>query len=203
VNQRVFLAIEGPIGAGKTTLAHLVHQTWRTDLLLEHFDANPFLPLFYADRQRYAWPTQLHFLVDRFDQMTELPLTSQVLVSDYLFDKDRLFAELTLDDPMLHRYRKVFAALRGAVPQPTGVIFLQADVDVLMTRIAARARPYEQGMERAYLSLLRQAYEDFFASYTEAPVLRIDTTQQDFSPHGRDRAAVVSMIQSTFALPMP
>src|SRR5215216_3206343 len=92
----VFLAIEGPIGVGKTTLARLLQETWQAELVLEHFDDNPFLPLFYADRERYAWQTQLHFLIDRFDQWTELRPTASVCVSDYLFDKDRVFAELNL-----------------------------------------------------------------------------------------------------------
>jgi deoxyadenosine/deoxycytidine kinase len=109
----VFLAIEGPIGAGKTTLARLLHESWQAELVLEHFDENPFLPLFYADRQRYAWQTQLHFLIDRFDQWTELRPTPALRVSDYLFDKDRVFAELNLDGVALRRYLKVFHALRG------------------------------------------------------------------------------------------
>src|SRR5262245_41971834 len=93
----VFLAVEGPIGVGKTTLARLLQKTWQAELVLEQFDENPFLPLFYADRQRYAWQTQLHFLIDRFDQWTELRPTATLRVSDYLFDKDHVFAELNLD----------------------------------------------------------------------------------------------------------
>jgi deoxyguanosine kinase len=112
--------------------------------VLEHFDENPFLPLFYADRQRYAWQTQLHFLIDRFDQWTELGPTRTLRVSEELFDKDRVFAELNLDGVALRRYLKVFHALRGQLRQPTGVIYLHADVDVLLARIAARARAYEQ-----------------------------------------------------------
>ena len=101
----VFLAIEGPIGVGKTTLARLLQETWQAELVLEQFDENPFLPLFYADRQRYAWQTQLHFLIDRFDQWSELQPTASLRVSDYLFDKDRVFAELNLDDVALRRYQ--------------------------------------------------------------------------------------------------
>src|SRR5262245_5427751 len=161
----VFLAIEGPIGVGKTTLACLLHQTWQAELVLEHFDENPFLPLFYTDRQRYAWQTQLHFLIDRFDQWTELRSTAALRVSDYLFDKDRIFAELNLDDVALRRYLKVFHALRSQLRHPTAVIYLRANVDVLLARIAARARAYEQQIESTYLRALAAGYERFFASY--------------------------------------
>src|SRR3954470_8457909 len=150
----VFLAIEGPIGVGKTTLARLLHTTWQAELVLEHFDDNPFLPLFYADRQRYAWQTQLHFLIDRFDQWTEHRPTPTLRVSDYLFDKDRVFAELNLDGVALRRYLKVFHALRSQLLRPTGVIYLHADVDILLARIAARARAYEQQIERTYIRAL-------------------------------------------------
>src|SRR6266536_6134334 len=109
----VFLAIEGPIGVGKTTLARLLHQTWQAELVLEQCDSNPFLPLFYTDRQRYAWQPQLHILIDRFDQCTVLRSPPILRVSDYLFDKDRLFAELSLDEVALRRYLKVFHALRS------------------------------------------------------------------------------------------
>ena len=196
-----FLAIEGPIGVGKTTLARLLHKTWQPDLVLEQFDENPFLPLFYADRQRYAWPTQLHFLIDRFDQLSELPPNSGLRVSDYLFDKDRIFAELNLDAVSFRRYLKVFYALRSQLRQPTGVIFLHADIDVLLARIAARARSYEQQIEQTYLSALATAYERFFATYDDAPVLAWDMTGRDLIHNAADSSAVLVAIQSAFALP--
>ncbi len=196
----VFLAIEGPIGAGKTTLARLLHESWQAELVLEHFDENPFLPLFYADRQRYAWQTQLHFLIDRFDQWTELRPTPALRVSDYLFDKDRVFAELNLDGVALRRYLKVFHALRGQLRQPTGVIYLHADVDVLLARIAARARAYEQQIERAYISALADAYERFFAAYDDAPVLALDMTERELLHNADDRSAVLTAVQSAFAV---
>jgi deoxyguanosine kinase len=195
-----FLAIEGPIGVGKTTLARLLHKTWQADLVLEHFDENPFLPLFYADRQRYAWQTQLHFLIDRFDQWTELRSTPDLRVSDYLFDKDRVFAELNLDGAALRRYLKVFHALRNQLHQPTGVIFLYADIDLLLTRIAARARPYEQQMDRSYLYALTDAYKRFFATYNAAPVLACDITGRDLLHNTNDRSAMLTAIQAAFAV---
>jgi deoxyadenosine/deoxycytidine kinase len=196
----VFLAIEGPIGVGKTTLARLLQETWRAELVLEQFDENPFLPLFYGDRQRYAWQTQLHFLIDRFDQWTELRPTRSLRVSDYLFDKDRVFAELNLDGVALRRYLKVFHALRSQLHPPTAVIFLHADVDALLARIAARARPYEQQMDRTYLHALADAYERFFATYIEAPVLAWDMTGRDLLNNAEDGSAVLAAIQSAFAV---
>jgi deoxyguanosine kinase len=171
---RPLLAIEGPIGAGKTTLATLVAREWGAQAVFEQFGENPFLPLFYADRERYAWQTQLHFLVDRFDQLTELAPAGPPLVSDYLFDKDRIFAELNLPTAALRRYRKVYDALAPAAPAPRAVVYLQAEVDLLLARIAARGRPYERQIEPAYLAALCAAYDAFFAAYTGAPVLRID-----------------------------
>lgn len=200
---RHFLAIDGPIGAGKTTLARLIQRTWGGATLLERFEENPFLALFYTDRQRYAWQTQLNFLVDRFDQLTEAPQSAGLLVSDYLFEKDLIFAQLNLDDLARRRHRKLFDALRRAVPQPSGVIFLQADLDTLLARIAARGRPYEQQMEPAYLDALRRAYEAFFATYTAAPLLRVDTSSLDFEHDPAAAAALLGQIQAAFGLPSP
>jgi deoxyguanosine kinase len=195
----IFLAIEGPIGVGKTTLARLLQETWQAELALEQFEENPFLPLFYTDRQRYAWQTQLHFLIDRFDQWSELQPTASLRVSDYLFDKDRLFAELNLDDVALRRYLKVFHALRSQLRQPTGVIYLHADVEILLARIAARGRSYEQQIEPTYMRALADAYERFFAAYDDAPVLRLDMTERELLHNADDRSAVLSAIQSEFA----
>jgi deoxyadenosine/deoxycytidine kinase len=169
-------------------------------LVLEHFDDNPFLPLFYADRQRYAWPTQLHFLTDRFDQWTELRPTAPLCVSDYLFDKDRVFAELNLDDVAFRRYLKVYHALRSQLRHPTGVIYLHAHIDVLLARIAARGRAYEQQMERTYVRALADAYERFFASYGDAPVLTLDMTERELLHNADDRSAVLTAVQAAFAV---
>jgi deoxyguanosine kinase len=195
----VFLSIEGPIGVGKTTLARLLQETWQAELVLEQFDENPFLPLFYTDRQRYAWQTQLHFLIDRFDQWTELRPTASLRVSDYLFDKDRLFAELNLDDVVLRRYLKVFHALRSHLRQPTGVIYLHADLEVLLARGAARARSYEQQIERTYMRALVDVYERFFAAYDDAPVLALDMTECELLHNADDRSTVLNAVQSAFA----
>ena len=198
----MFLAIDGPIGAGKTTLARLLAEAWGAELLLERFADNPFLPLFYAEPQRYAWPTQLHFLTDRFDQWGDATATARPLVSDYLFDKDRLFAELTLDEAQLHRYTKVFEALRSQLRQPVAVVALRAPVDVLLARIAKRARPYERPIEAAYLAALSDAYDRFFADYRGAPVLTLDTAGRDIVSSAVARASVLSQIAAAFDLPL-
>lgn len=196
-----FLAIEGPIGVGKTTLAQLIQTQWRADLVLEQFEENPFLALFYADPPRYAWSAQLHFLASRFDQWTELRRDGPMLVSDYLFDKDCIFARLNLHGAELRRYLKVFAALRGAITPPSGVIVLHANADVLLERIARRGRSYEQHIQPSYLEALASGYERFFQTYTDAPVLRLDTNQLDLVASANDRARVLELIRSTFVLP--
>jgi deoxyguanosine kinase len=200
---RPFIAVEGPIGVGKTTLARLLHRAWGGALLLEQFDENPFLPLFYADRERYAWQTQLHFLTARFDQLTDAPGTAALLVSDYLFEKDLVFAQLNLGERDQRRHRKVFDALSRAVPQPTGVVFLQADLATLLGRIAARARPYERQINPGYLDALRAAYDAFFGGYAGAPLLRVDASAADFEHSPADRARLLARIAAAFTLPPP
>jgi deoxyadenosine/deoxycytidine kinase len=197
---RPLLAIEGPIGAGKTTLAQLVALEWGAETVLERFDENPFLPLFYADRERYAWQTQLHFLAERFDQLTELAPAGPSLVSDYLFAKDRIFAELNLGPPALRRYRKVYDALAPLVPRPAGVVYLHADADFLLARVASRGRDYERGMEHAYLAALASAYDGFFAGYAAAPLLRLDAAALDFEHSAADRAEVLARVREAFGL---
>lgn len=192
-HQARFLAIEGPIGVGKTTLARLLHAQWPSDLVLERFAENPFLALFYQDPEQYALPTQLHFLLDRFDQLTEAPRTQALLISDYLFAKDRLFAELNLPGPALRRYRKVYDLLAPALPQPDAIVALQADEATLLERIARRGRSYEQQIAPAYLRRLAHAYAAWFAD-APAPVLQLDTTALDLHASPTHQAQVVVRI---------
>ncbi len=176
--ERYYVAIEGPIGVGKTTLARLIQKQLEAELLLEVFEENPFLSDFYADRERYAFQTQIFFLLSRYRQQHEVVgrvLQDASLVSDYTFAKDQLFAKLNLSNDELAVYEKLHGVLAEKIPLPDLVVYLRADVDVLMERIALRDRTYERAMSRQYLADLSQAYEDFFATYDQAPVLVIDT----------------------------
>jgi deoxyguanosine kinase len=171
------LAIEGVIGVGKTTLARMLAPALRARPLLERFEENPFLPYFYQDRLRYAFPTQIFFLLSRYRQHQELAahLEHEPVVSDYAFSKDRLFARLNLTGDELALYEQLHQVLAEKIPAPTLVLYLRADTDTLMARIALRDRPYERGMDRGYIERLRLAYEAFFAAYP-GPFLIIDAT---------------------------
>ena len=173
-----FIAIEGVIGVGKTTLARMLAPDFGGESLLEVFEENPFLGDFYADRARYAFQTQIFFLLSRYRQQHQaVPTALQrgPLFSDYTFAKDSLFAHLTLSVDELTVYEKLHSALAEKIPTPDLLIYLRADLDTLMARIAMRDRPYERGMDRGYIESLRLAYEGFFTAYTASPVLVIDT----------------------------
>lgn len=194
-----YIAIEGGIGVGKTTLARLIKDELDAELLLEVFEENPFLSDFYADRERYAFQTQIFFLLSRYRQQHKViqqTLKRSSLISDYTFAKDRLFARLNLGDDELTMYERVHAILAEKIPTPDLVVYLQADTDTLMERIAVRDRSYERGMSRDYLDSVRLAYERFFTAYTEAPVLAIDTNNLNVVRHPVDLAQVVGAIRS-------
>lgn len=194
-----YIAIEGVIGVGKTTLARLLKPELGGELLLEEFEENPFLSDFYADRARYAFQTQIFFLLSRYRQQVDaIPQALQrgPLISDYTFAKDSLFAHLNLSGHELAVYQQLYAALNKNIPRPSLVVYLRADLDVLMARIAARDRPYERNMDPDYIEQLRLAYEQFMAEYQEAPVLPIDTNNLDIVQNPDDRAYVIQRIKS-------
>ena len=173
-----FIAIEGVIGVGKTTLARMLAPDFSGETLLEVFEENPFLSDFYGDRARYAFQTQIFFLLSRYRQQhLAVPnaLARGPLFSDYTFAKDSLFAHLNLAGDELIVYEKLHSALAEKIPAPNLLVYLRADLDTLMGRIAMRDRPYERGMDRGYIESLRLAYEGFFTAYTASPVLVIDT----------------------------
>jgi len=197
--RNLYIAIEGAIGVGKTTLARLVKDEFGAELLLEVFEENPFLSDFYADRERYAFQTQIFFLLSRYRQqhrVIQQTLKRSFLISDYTFAKDRLFAHLNLGDDELTMYERVHAILAEKIPTPDLVVYLQADTDTLMERIAVRDRSYERGMSRDYIDSVRLAYERFFTGYTEAPVLAVDTNDLNVVRHAEDLAQVVGAIRS-------
>ncbi len=184
----MYIAIEGVIGVGKTTLARLLQPGLASELLLEVFEENPFLSSFYADRARYAFQTQMFFLLSRYrQQRSTIPVTmaeGSSLISDYTFDKDALFAGINLQGDELEMYYRIHEALAEKIPSPDLVVYLRASTDTLMQRIAFRDRPYERVMERSYIEELNQAYDKFFnESSNHFPVLTIDTTNLNFVTH--------------------
>lgn len=182
----MYLAIEGVIGVGKTTLARLLQPAFQSNLLLEVFEENPFLSDFYGDRQRYAFQTQIFFLLSRYYQqrrvVADVLAEDKNLIADYTFEKDALFAGINLGGDELDMYHKVHEALAEKVVAPDLVIYLRADTDHLMQRITLRDRSYERNMERAYIDELNQAYEAFFGDHQSrrSPVLVIDTNNLDY-----------------------
>jgi deoxyguanosine kinase len=178
-----YIVVEGPIGVGKTSLAKRLAHSFGSELVLEQAEENPFLERFYRNPRVGALPAQLFFLFQRARQIEELrqqDLFDVVRVADYLLDKDRLFAQLTLDEQELHLYEQVHARLAIDAPTPDLVVYLQAPVDVLLERIARRGIRYEQGIERAYLERLMEAYARFFHAYDASPLLIVNAAQVDF-----------------------
>jgi deoxyguanosine kinase len=197
-----FLAIEGPIGVGKTTLARLLQPRFEAGLLLEAFEENPFLSSFYTDRARYAFQTQMFFLLSRYRQQQSIPSLTMhgPLLSDYFFEKDSLFARLNLDGDELEMYQRLYDVLSDHIAFPDLVVYLWADLDTLMVRIATRDRPYEREMDRHYIDSVRQAYERYFASYTNAPLLAIDTNDLNFVHDSSALAFVESQIRKALGI---
>jgi deoxyguanosine kinase len=179
----MYIAIEGVIGVGKTTLARLLQPSFNSELLLEVFEENPFLSDFYSDRARYAFQTQIFFLLSRYRQQRDTVQSAlakgRTLISDYTFSKDALFARINLHGDELEMYHRVHEALAEKIPTPELIVYLYAETDTLMQRIALRDRSYERSMERAYIAELGAAYDDFFDGQ-DSPVLKIDTTSLDF-----------------------
>lgn len=200
----MYIAIEGVIGVGKTSLARLLQPVFGSSLLLEIFEENPFLSNFYADRKRYAFQTQIYFLLSRYrQQQNAVPeaLSNGDLIADYTFAKDALFARLNLEGDELDTYTLVHRALAERIPVPDLVIFLRVESDIAMQRIAMRDRPYERNMERQYINELNQAYEAFFSEQQELPVLAIDSTPLDFVTRQPHLELVVNRIRERLQIP--
>ena len=202
----MFLAIEGVIGVGKTTLARLLQPAFQAELLLEVFEENPFLSDFYADRERYAFQTQIFFLLSRYHQQRRaVPAVlgqQKSLIADYTFEKDALFAGINLVGDELDTYHQVHDALAEKTVVPDLAVYLRADTDVLMERIALRDRSYERNMSRAYIDELNQAYEAFFngSQARRSPVLVIDTNHLDYVHQPGDLKRVENRIRQALKL---
>jgi deoxyguanosine kinase len=178
-----YIAIEGVIGSGKTTLAKRLKEKLNADLILEQFEANPFLENFYQDRKRYAFQTQMFFLVNRFKQQQDLNqgnLFTEFTVCDYIFEKDRIFAYLNLTGEELKLYESIFPLLNKNLLKPDLVVYLQSSVERLMYNIKMRSRKIERNLTRSYIEELSEAYNHFFFRYNSTPLLIINTTEIDF-----------------------
>lgn len=202
----MYFAIEGVIGVGKTTLARLLQPRIEANLLLEVFEENPFLSNFYADRARYAFQTQIFFLLSRYHQQNRnVPqLLSQGLhlISDYTFEKDALFASINLKGDELEMYYRVHEALAEKMATPALVVYLRAETITLLQRITMRDRPYERNMEADYIQELNQAYDDFYLSpQRKTPVLVIDSNALDFVHKPEDLDWVENRIRQALQLP--
>src|SRR5438270_9346480 len=194
-----YIVVEGPIGVGKTTLTRALSRRFGARTVFEIVEENPFLASFYQDRNKFAFQTQLFFLLSRFKQQQELfqqDLFSQVTISDYLFAKDRIFASITLDPNELALYERIYEHLGPRVMKPDLVIYLQARLDVLLARIKKRGREFERRFDPEYLAELSRTYNDFFHRYDETPLLVINTSDIDFVETARDIEALIRALGS-------
>ncbi len=194
-----YLAVEGAIGVGKTSLAKILAQKFSFRLVREEVSKNPFLDRFYENRRKYAFQTQLFFLLSRYRQQRELAqgdLFESGIVSDYMLAKDKIFAYLNLEDDEIALYEMVYKLLVPTVPRPDLVIYLQARPEVLLARIRKRGVDYERNISLDYLRLLSDAYSEYFFHYNETPLLVVNTSEIDFVESPRDLEQLVREVKS-------
>jgi deoxyguanosine kinase len=178
-----YIAIEGVIGVGKTTLAKFLSREYSAKLVLEDIDGNPFLPQFYEDTERYAFPTQIFFLLSRYNELRNLTnrdLFTKKIISDYTFDKDKIFAFINLDEKEKSLYEKIYTLLDKDIIKPSLVIYLQASLDTLLERIKGRGRVYERKISEDYIKALIRSYNEYFFHFQKSPVLIVNSNEFDF-----------------------
>jgi deoxyadenosine/deoxycytidine kinase len=193
-----YLVIEGPIGVGKTSLARLLARELGGRLVLERAEDNPFLKEFYKDPKRFAFQTQIFFLLSRYRQLQELSqmdLFERTTVTDYFFPKDRIFASINLEAGELALYQQIYSLLNPTIPTPDLVVYLQAGPEVLMDRVRHRGLDYEKPLMPDYLEALNQAYNDFFFQYTDSPLLVVQTSEIDFVNRRADLDDLIHQIK--------
>lgn len=200
MNSYRYIAIEGVIGAGKTSLAQMLSSRQNARLVLEEFEDNPFLPHFYADRERFAFQTQLSFLASRFHQQNRLQspdLFHEITIADYMFEKDRIFASINLGFDELGLYDRIFNIMNLQAVKPDLVVYLQCSVDRLLSNITKRGRSYEKTIEADYLVQLSDAYTQFFHHYDRSPLLIVNISEADFVQNAEHLAYIEHHIFKT------
>ena len=188
-NELRYISIEGVIGAGKTSLAKRISERLNAKLILEQFENNPFLEKFYVDRKRFAFQTQMFFLINRFKQQQELhqeDLFSEHIICDYIFEKDRIFAYMNLSKDELNLYESIYPLLARTLRKPELVIFLQSSTDRLMHNIKSRSRKVERAITRSYIEELSEAYNHYFFRYNTTPLLIVNSSEIDFVNSDKD-----------------
>ncbi len=178
-----FIAVEGVIGVGKTALATLLAKKLQGRLLIEEADENPFLPKFYEDPERFSFAAQIFFLLSRYNSLKKVihrEIFSKIVISDYMFAKDRIFATINLKENELNLYNKIYSLIEKDIPYPDLVVFLQGDIDTLIKRIKKRGRHYEMDISADYIKDLIESYNEFFFHYTKSPVIIVNTKNADF-----------------------
>jgi deoxyguanosine kinase len=194
-----YIVIEGPIGVGKTVLTRLLGERLAMRPIFEQYEENPFLSNFYVDRARYAFQTEVFFLLNRYRQQESVMKPSAArgdLVSDYMFAKTKLFAGMNLSGDELKLFEQLYDALSEQVPRPDLVVYLRATVDNLMARIYERDRWFERSMDRLYMERLSEVYEDFFDTYDQSPLLTIDTDNLDLVRDAQAQQKVLNLIRT-------
>ena len=198
----MYIAIEGPIGVGKTSLSRILSEHYRARLLEEVVEENPFLPSFYQDPERYGFQVQVFFLLSRFRQLegaAQGELFSRSLVADYLFDKDFIFASMNLKDSEFSLYADLYTHLKPRLPQPDLTVYLRADVDLLLERIEKRGRPYEKTIKAQYLQELLERYDEYFSSFA-GKLLILNAHEFDFVEGLQDRISVLERVEQVLGV---
>lgn len=197
-----FITIEGTIGAGKTSLSHMIAQDFNAKLILEGFADNPFLPKFYKEPDKYAFPLELSFLAERYqqltDQLSKQDLFKNFTVSDYLLNKSLIFAQKTLADDVFGLYSKLFHIINTSIPKPDLLVYLYVNIDRLQNNIRMRGRSYEQNIENEYLEKIQSGYLDFIRQQQKMRILMLDINNVDFVKNKEDYKRIISLIDQDY-----